>query len=411
MDQGHIVVQVFRARYTLAMSASRAFSFAAAAAVLVGAGAGARGAARLFSSAQFAPPPGFQEALWWKPSCRGVQCGLCPFHCFLPEGIKGRCRARMNVGGRLVSLVYGRPVAVHVDPIEKKPVFHLLPGSGIYSLATAGCNLSCLFCQNWEISQINPEQASEGAVVPRAVQGQYLVQDQTRLLSPDEIVEAARRTGCRSVAYTYSEPIVAFEYVLDTARKARAAGLKNVLVSAGYIEPGPLDQLAPWFDVVKIDLKGFDRNFYRRYVGGDRDAVLRTLLELKRLGVMTEVVNLVVPTLNDRDEDFTALARWTRSNLGPDTPLFFSRFTPQYRLDNLPPTPVDTLGRAWKIARAEGLRYVYLGNVPGHPAESTYCPTCGRVLVRRRGFAVLEMVITRDGKCPYCGTKIPGVWS
>ena len=326
---------------------------------------------------------------------------------------------RMNVGGRLVTLVHSSPVTVHIDPIEKKPVFHLLPGTAIYSLATVGCNLRCDFCQNWEISQAYPEQVREGAVIPREIQfagfsgGQptfQVRQDIARTLSPDEVVAAALATHCRSIAYTYSEPTVFFEYVLETAKLAKAKGLKNVLVSGGYIEPEPLAELAPYFDVVKIDLKGFDEGFYRRVVGGELRYVLRTLVELRRHKVLTEVVNLVVPTLNDRDADFRAMARWIRENLGPDTPLFFSRFTPQYRLQNLPATPVETLERAWRIAQSEGLNYVYIGNVPGHPAESTYCPACRHILIRRYGFTILENHIGPDGRCPYCGKKIPGVW-
>jgi pyruvate formate lyase activating enzyme len=378
------------------------------------------------------PNPQVAPARYWRTVCAGVQCTLCPFRCFLPEGARGRCRVRMNVGGRLLTLVHSSPVTVHIDPIEKKPVFHLLPGTAIYSLATVGCNLRCDFCQNWEISQAYPEEVREGAVIPREVQfagysggppnvrrgspvggrpNFQLKQDVARTLTPAEVVQAAVATHCRSIAYTYSEPTVFFEYVLETAKLAKRKGLKNVLVSGGYIEPEPLAELAPYFDVVKIDLKGFDEKFYRRVVGGDLRFVLRTLVELKKHHVLTEVVNLVVPTLNDRDEDFRKMSRWIRENLGPDTPLFFSRFTPQYRLQNLPATPLETMERAWRIARSEGLHYVYLGNVPGHPAESTYCPACGHVLVRRYGFTVLENHIGPDGRCPYCRKKIPGVWS
>ncbi len=380
---------------------------------------------------RFAPPHSFSDLLpvsnpqvapasYWRSACAGVQCTLCPWRCFLPEGARGRCRVRMNSGGKLVTLVKDSPVSVHLDPIEKKPVFHLLPGTGIYSLATVGCNLRCDFCQNWEISQAYPETVREGTVIPREIQiagwegGRPVAeirQDQARILAPEEVVRAAQATGCRSVAYTYAEPAVFFEYVLETAKLAHAKGLKNVLVSGGYIEPEPLAELAPYFDVVKIDLKGFDEKFYRDTVGGELRFVLRTLVELKKHRVLTEVVNLVVPTLNDRDEDFVRLSRWMKENLGEETPLFFTRFIPQYRLQNLPATPVETLERARRIALEAGLQYVYIGNVPGHPAESTYCPRCRRVLVRRHGFAVLENHIGADGKCPYCGKKIPGVWS
>lgn len=362
--------------------------------------------------------PHVKEAKWWKVSCAGVQCLLCPFKCFLPEGARGRCKVRMNHGGRLVTLVYADPVSVHIDPIEKKPVFHLLPGTWIYSLSTMGCNLRCSFCQNWEISQAYPEQAPEKTAVPRELKflgifkgkavGQVR-QDMAASLSPQEVVKAALATRCRSVAYTYGEPVVFYEYVMDTAILAKRAGLKNVLVSAGYIEPEPLADMAPYFDIIKIDLKGFNEKFYRRVVEGELKFVLRTLVELKKHGVFTEVVNLVVPTQNDDEKEFQSMAKWIMANLGPDTPLFFSRFTPHYRLQNLPPTPVKTLENAREIAKAEGLKYVYVGNVPGHPGESTYCPHCQRPLIRRHGYAILENKL-KNGKCPYDGTNIPGIW-
>lgn len=347
---------------------------------------------RTFRNAAQAANPLLHPARWWKTACAGVQCTLCPFQCFLPEGNRGICNVRQNVGGQLVSLVYAQPVAVHIDPIEKKPVYHLYPGSRAFSLSTVGCNLRCAFCQNWEISQAMPEQA------------------RGKLFSPADVVQQALATGCRSMAYTYAEPTVFYEYVYDTALLANRQGLRNVMVSGGYINPAPLRELIPLFDIIKIDLKGFNERFYRRIVKGELRFVLRTLVELKRGGVLTEVVNLVVPTLNDDMGEIRQMCRWIVRELGPDTPLFFSRFTPQYRLQNLPPTPVETLERAYAIAREEGLHYVYLGNVHGHPAEHTYCPTCGRVLIRRHGYAVLEYNLGPGGVCPYDGTRIPGIW-
>ena len=336
--------------------------------------------------------PLLREARWWKTACAGVQCTLCPFECFLPEGQRGICNVRQNVGGKLYTLVYAQPVSVHIDPIEKKPVYHLYPGSRSYSLSTVGCNLRCAFCQNWEISQAQPEHA------------------RGEPLQPADVVRNALATGCRSIAYTYAEPIVFYEYVYDTAVLARQSGLRNVLVSGGYINPEPLQALAPLFDIIKIDLKGFNASFYRQIVKGELRFVLRTLAELKRYPVLTEVVNLVVPTLNDDLGEIRTMCRWVFQELGPDTPLFFSRFTPQYKLQNLPPTPVDTLEQAHAIARAQGLRYVYIGNVPGHPAEHTYCPTCGRALIKRHGYTVLEYKLAPGGVCPYDGTRIPGIW-
>ncbi len=337
-------------------------------------------------------PSSARDARWWKSACAGVQCTLCPFECFLPEGMRGICNVRMNVGGRLKTLVYARPVSVHVDPIEKKPVFHLYPGSGCFSLATVGCNLKCVFCQNWEISQVVPEQA------------------RGEILSPEQIVRSAVDTGCLSIAYTYSEPTVFYEYVYDTAVLAKRSGLYNVMVSAGYINPEPLKALAPYLDIVKIDLKGFNEDFYRRYVKGELRFVLRTLKELKRLNVLTEIVNLVVPTLNDDMEEIRRMCHWIAAEMGPDTPLFFSRFTPQYKMQNLPPTPIETLEEACRIAQSEGLQYVYIGNVPGNPAENTYCPTCHQIVIQRYGYAVLKYNLLKGGLCPQDGTKIPGIW-
>jgi len=333
-----------------------------------------------------------RQADWEKQDCLGVQCELCPFRCFLPEGSRGICRVRMNVGGRLLTLVYGQPVSVHIDPIEKKPVYHMLPGSSIFSLATVGCNLKCSFCQNWEISQSYPEQTKSG-----------------QILTPEQVVNAAIANNCNSIAYTYSEPTVFYEYVLDIARLAKQKGLRNVLVSAGYINLQPLRKLAPYFDVIKIDLKGFNEQFYRKVVGGDLKYVLATLKELHSLGVLTEVVNLVVPSLNDNMQEITRMCKWIYDNLGPDTPLFFSRFIPQYKLGNLPATPIETLEQARKIAMDIGLRYVYIGNVAGHPGENTYCPNCGKILIHRYGYEILENNI-KNGKCVFCGRKIPGIW-
>ncbi len=335
----------------------------------------------------------FKQADWETQDCLGVQCQLCPFRCFLPEGSRGICRVRMNVGGRLKTLVYAQPVSVHIDPIEKKPVYHMLPGSRIFSIATVGCNLRCSFCQNWEISQCNPEEAKAAG----------------QIMTPEQVVDAAIENNCNSIAYTYSEPIVFYEYVLDIARLAKQKGLRNVLVSAGYINQEPLKKLAPYFDVIKIDLKGFNEQFYRKVVGGDLKYVLAALKELHDLRVLTEVVNLVVPSLNDDMEEIARMSKWVYDNMGPDTPLFFSRFTPQYKLGNLPATPIETLEKARKIAMDAGLRYVYIGNVPGHPGENTYCPSCGRMLIHRYGYAILENNIVK-GKCVFCRKEIPGIW-
>jgi len=354
------------------------------------------------------------------PVCNGVQCRLCPYECFLPEGARGRCKVRMNCGGKIKTLVYSQAAAVHVDPIEKKPVYHMYPGSLIYSLASPGCNLSCRGCQNWEISQSYPEQVPPETQVPASLEvkkgpdgriyGELKV-IRTAYLEPADAVKYALATRSRAVAYTYSDPVIFYEYMYDTAALAHKAGLKNVMVSAGYINPGPLSQLLPLMDVVKIDLKGFSEKFYRDYTGASLGPVKRTLLELKKKGVLFEVVNLVIPGLNDSPADLDALSSWVKNDLGASTPLFFSRFSPNYLLPGLPPTPEETLTRARTAAMKKGLKYVYVGNLPGHEGENTYCPKCGRALVRRYGYAVLEDRLTpTGGRCPWDGTKVPGIW-
>jgi pyruvate formate lyase activating enzyme len=321
-----------------------------------------------------------------------VQCGLCPWACLVDEGRRGRCGVRENRGGVYRSLVYGRVAAEHVDPIEKKPFFHFLPGSAAYSVATVGCNFHCAFCQNWDLSQRRPEDAPAPAVAPEA------------------LARRARDAGCRVMAYTYSEPTVFYETVADTAAAARGLGLRNVVVSNGFIQKAPLEALAPVLDAYKVDLKSFDDGFYRKVCDGRLKPVLDTLVRLKALSVWCEIVVLLVPTLNDGEAEIRSLSRWIAAELGPDVPLHFSRFQPQYRLRNLPPTPSATLERARALAREEGLRYVYLGNLPGRGAENTACPECGALVLSRSGFDTIENRM-RAGACGACGRAIPGVWA
>lgn len=403
----------------------------AAAAILWTASAVALAAAAAALIAFYPPPSTFatlyppqsrhiRDGRFTRPVCNGVQCRLCPYDCFLPEGARGICKVRVNYGGKVKTLIYSQAAAVNVDPIEKKPVYHMYPGSLIYSVAAPGCNLSCKGCQNWEISQMYPEQAPRTLPVPSGLEVKRLpdgrVYGELRMtdapgLPPEDIVKYALAARSKAVAYTYSEPSIFYEYMYDTACLARKAGLKNVMVSAGYINPEPLAELLPLMDVVKIDLKGFNEKFYRDYTGGSLEPVKRTLLELKKKGVLTEVVNLVVPGLNDSESDLSALSSWVRENLGAETPLFFSRFTPNYLISDIPPTPVATLEKARAIAMKSGLKFVYAGNVPGSAGENTYCPKCGKVLIRRYGFAVLEDHLTyTKGRCPWDGTKIPGIW-
>lgn len=321
-----------------------------------------------------------------------LQCQLCAHRCVLADGERGRCRARLNVGGGLRSLTYGRPLAEHVDPIEKKPFFHFLPGSEAWSLGTAGCPLACRFCQNWEISQAKPED--------------YPVE----LRPPAATVARARAARTPVVAFTYNEPTVFAEYLLDVARAARELGLRSVLVSCGLMSEVPLAEMIGALDAIKIDLKGFDPAFYREVTGAELAPVLRSIRQIAKAGRHLELVNLVVPTLNDSERDLGALAAWVASEVGPDVPLHFTRFHPDYQLLNLPPTPIATLERARDLALARGLRYVYVGNVPGHPGNHTYCPRCGAVVVERSGMFTTALRLA-GGACAACGTKIAGVWT
>ncbi len=321
-----------------------------------------------------------------------LQCQLCPQECILENYQVGLCRVRINRDDRLYSLVYGKPCTVHVDPIEKKPIFHMLPGSGAFSLATAGCNLTCKFCQNWEISQSGAEETRNSD------------------LPPERVVSLALQKGCRSIAYTYSEPAVFYEYMLDTAKLAHRRGLRNIWVTGGYINPEPLRELAPFVDAANIDLKGFTDEYYRKVCGGRLQPVLDAIELSVKLGILVELTNLIIPTLNDDLDRIGEMCRWIRETLGPDVPLHFSRFHPQYRLQKLPPTPLQTLWRAHETALEAGIRYVYTGNVPYDERSNTFCPTCRRRLISRVGFFVTENLL-RAGACPFCETSIAGLWT
>ncbi len=319
-----------------------------------------------------------------------IECTLCPRKCRLDEYQRGDCRVRVNVGGEMFTLVHGRPVAVHIDPMEKKPLFHFLPGSSIYSLATAGCNLHCKYCQNWTISQEEPEN--------------ILVEE----LPPDELVMQAADAGCRSIAYTYSEPVVFFEYVRDSSIIARRKGMFNVLVTAAYIEEKPLRELCRYVDAANIDLKG-DDDFYRKVCGGRLEPVRRAIKVMQEEGVWIELTHLVVPTLNDDIAKCREMVQWVLDNVGPDVPLHFSRFTPMYKLTDLPPTSPDTLAEFRSNALDMGMRYVYIGNIPGDEGNSTYCPACGETVVGRYGYTLMEFNIV-NGRCAFCNEPIAGIW-
>lgn len=320
-----------------------------------------------------------------------VQCDLCPKYCVIKPGERGDCRIRVNIDGRLRAVTYGFPSAVHVDPIEKKPLNHFLPGSSIFSLATVGCNLHCKNCQNWEISQLDPEEAT---AFP---------------LPPADVVKQAKRTDCVSVAYTYTDPSVYYEYTLDSCILAREAGLRNVLVTAGYLNEKPLRELCKVVDAVTIDLKAMSDRFYREICGATLAPVLNYFVVCKAMGVHVEASNLLIPTLNDKDEEIESLCRWIKENLGGETPLHFLRFFPQYRMRHIPSTPASTLTRAREIAKASGLDYVYIGNMLEADSASTRCPGCKAMLIRRVGHQVQENNLV-NGLCPGCQRRIYGVW-
>ena len=338
-------------------------------------------------------PSGPKEARFYDKLQNGtVQCRVCPRQCVMRDGEHGWCSTRENHGGKLYSLVYGRISAQQVDPIEKKPFFHFLPGSMAYSIATVGCNMTCKFCQNFQISQAKP--------------GEYPLE----IMPPERAVSNTLDSRAQSIAFTYNEPTVFTEYVYDCSAAARKSGIRSVVISNGFINPEPVKRLSEVISAYKVDFKAFSQTFYRDITGGDREPVLNTIRLLKKLGVWMELVHLTIPTLNDSESDFKAMGDWLMGEVGPDVPVHFTRFSPMYRLTNLPVTPVSTLEKARDILRGKGIRYVYIGNVPNHPAESTICPKCGKVIIERNGYGVSQIKM-KKGACGWCGTSIPGIWA
>ncbi|MFC1868823.1 AmmeMemoRadiSam system radical SAM enzyme [Thermodesulfobacteriota bacterium] len=321
-----------------------------------------------------------------------IRCELCPRRCVVNEGKRGFCRVRENRDGKYYSLVYGVPCAIHLDPIEKKPFFHVLPGSPSLSIATAGCNFECKFCQNWEFAIASPEDVY------------------SYRFSPEKVVTKAKAMGARSIAYTYVEPTVFYEYMLDVGRIAGKAGLLNIMHSNGFINEAPLRSLCRILDAAQVDLKGFTESFYRELCGGELAPVLETLRILKQEKVHLEITNLLIPTKNDDMSVVKEMCLWVRRELGADTPIHFIRFYPLHKLRRLPPTPIATLERARQEAFSSGLRYAYLGNIPAHEAWNTFCPGCGKVVIQRMGYMIGENHL-KGGKCKFCGTVIPGIWA
>jgi pyruvate formate lyase activating enzyme len=331
-----------------------------------------------------------RPAAWWSAEGGLVRCDLCPHRCVLGESDRGFCRSRVVKGGALRTVAYGNLCSLGVDPMEKKPLYHFLPGTPILSVAMGGCNLRCLNCQNWGISQARPADVQ---------QLEFL---------PDRLVALGRRRALPSLAFTFTEPLVSFEYVRDAAALARAAGIRTVLVTAGYVEEGPLRELARVVDAVTLDVKAFRDSLYREVAGARLAPVLRTLEVLREEGVWVEASFLMVTGFSDEPAEVGRFAGWLARSLGAGTPFHLLRFFPAHRLENRPPTPLPLMEAAREAAREAGLRFVYLGNVPGADANNTRCPRCNRVLVERQGFAVSRNEL-REGRCS-CGETIPGIY-
>ncbi|HUU92283.1 MAG TPA: AmmeMemoRadiSam system radical SAM enzyme [Phycisphaerae bacterium] len=339
------------------------------------------------------PQAAVHDAMWFErlPD-KAVRCTLCPRECVVAEVERGYCGVRENQGGDYKTLVYGNLCSINLDPIEKKPLYHYLPTTTALSVATAGCNMECKFCQNWRISQYRPEQV------------------ESLLIPPENLVRIARTRRSPTMAFTYSEPVVFYEYAHDAAAIGRKQGVGSVIISNGYIREPALRELCKHLTGVKVDLKAFTEKFYVEQCAAHLKPVLDALEVLADIGIHTEIVVLLIPTLNDSAAETEKMAKWLVSHMGPDVPVHFSRFHPTYRVNNLPPTPIATLDRARKVAMDAGLRYVYVGNVPFHEGSNTYCPKCGKVVIKRVGYKT-DVSQLRDGACASCGTKIPGVWT
>lgn len=341
---------------------------------------------------QFGPTTETDARFYEKLDEKAVQCNQCFRHCMIAPGDAGHCRIRINREGRLMTMSYGNPGAVNIDPVEKKPFSHVLPGTMTYSLALIGCNIDCKFCQNWQIAH--------------ARSGSLRVQS----MAPDDVASKAVTYGCKTISYTYSEPTVWSEYVLDCAEAGLKRNIGSLIVSNGTWSPTVLQQLLPRVKAIKIDLKSIRSEYYRDVCDGELKPVLDNILAVRKAGVWLELVNLVVPTLNDSEQEFREMARWVKEHAGDDVPLHFTRFTPMYKLQRLNPTPVETLTRARDSAMETGLKYVYVGNVARHHGTHTYCPQCKTIVVHRAGYHSVPEKLD-NGCCAGCGATIPGVWS
>lgn len=331
-----------------------------------------------------------KEAMFYeKIGDNKVHCSLCAQSCKIAPGKRGFCGVRENRDGDLYSLIYGTVSSEAIDPIEKKPLYHFFPGSYVYSVGSIGCNFRCKHCQNWSISQVCLEDAY------------------TKDIMPDELVERAIYSGSQSIAWTYNEPTIWHEYTSESAKLAKEAGLGTIYVTNGYITPGPLRDIAPYLDAANIDIKAFNEKFYHDVASAKLAPVLEASALAKELGIHVEITTLIIPGVNDSLDELRELSKWVYNNLGPDTPLHFTRFHPQYKMQDLAPTPVKTMEEACKIATEEGIKYVYMGNVPGSDRNNTFCPNCGKMLISRGYFDIEKYEITPEKTCPVCGENIP----
>ncbi|MGQ9610688.1 MAG: AmmeMemoRadiSam system radical SAM enzyme [bacterium] len=333
------------------------------------------------------------EAKYYRPTGRSVQCILCPKFCVIPEGETGFCRIRINKGRKLYTQIYGQPCSIAFHPMEQGPIFHAFPGTKCLGIATAGCNLRCKYCQNWQMSQFSAYETDNYD------------------LPPESIISLAKENRCKAIVFAYTEPIVAFEYTLDVAKLAKAKGIKTILVTAGYVDLQPIRDLCKYMDVIRVDLKGFTEDFYKNVVEGTLQPVLMAIKEIHKQGNWLEIVDPLVPGFNDSPEEIKLLSKWIMDNLGPDVPLHFLRFFPAYKMRNHPPTSEKILTQSRQIAMESGLHYVYLGNMPGHDSENTFCPKCGKRIIVRTGYLGITENNLMNNKCKFCGFPIPGLWS
>lgn len=334
-----------------------------------------------------------REAIFYTETPRGVQCGICPNECILKPGETSVCHNRVNYNNKLYTIAYGNPCAVHIDPIEKKPLLHFVPRSRVFSIATAGCNFACLNCQNWEISQTSPKKTTNFD------------------LMPEKVVAECLKNNYDLIAYTYSEPVSFYEYVYETAKLAHSENIRNVFISNGYIKDEPLKKLAPYLDAANINLKSFSDSIYLKLNAGKLQPVLNTLKTLKEQKVWLEITNLVIPSWTDDFDMIKRMCEWLVTNGFEEYPLHFNRFSPMYKLTQLPATPIATLVKAKEIAERAGCKYVYVGNVPNIGTENTFCPKCKKMLIERKGYAILSMNLDSSGKCMFCNYEIKGVWA